>query len=140
MTELTEVLRQIDIPVGARSLAPLRDFFARCLDESGVAPDARRAITAALDASASAVALSADTGRRGTVSVTVDVNQTRLRVLVRDDTDGAELKADHAAGVLQHAARPGRELGLSLLRRVMDEVHYHYTRGFQNELELIKYL
>lgn len=138
---VTELKRELDVPVGAKSLVPLRDFLSRALGDAGIEPDRARTIMVGLDAAISSVTVgNGSDRRRGHVTVLVDINDTRLRVLVRDLTDGSELEAGAEEQAIKSVSRPRAELALSVLRRVMDEVNYRYTKGFQNELELVRYL
>ena len=136
-----ELQRELDLPISSESLIPLRSFLVRCLEEGGIATDARRALMAGLDeALCAALVGKSEDRRRGILTVSIDINSTRVRVVLKDESDGAELSERPEEGLLQLASRPHQEMGLTLLRRVMDEIHYHYRRGFQNELELIKFL
>lgn len=140
-TNVMELRRELDLPVGARSLLPLRDFIRRCLFDAGISDEQARPLMVAIDAAAAAATVGNGSDvRKGHLTVLVEVNDTRLRVLVADHSDGTELQADSGDAALRQACRPRQELALSLLRRVMDEVHYKYVRGFQNELEMIRFL
>lgn len=134
------LLKEMDLPVGAPSLAPLRGFVERCLEEGSLPPQLRRAITAGLDEALTPIIVGDGEGRRGHITVRIDINDTRLRVRLVDNTDGAELRSGVEDTPLQRSLRPRREIGFSLLRHVVDEIKYAYRRGFQNELELIKFL
>ncbi|MCK6439884.1 MAG: ATP-binding protein [Planctomycetes bacterium] len=136
-----ELLREIELPVEPRSLLPMRDFLKRAMDEAEIDPTDQRAVVAAIDETLTTSLVGGKReGRRGNIRVTIDINPTRLRLLLHDESEGAELKENPEEGIIQHATHARRELGLSLLRRVMDEVRYVYRRGFQNELEMIKFL
>ena len=138
---MLDVRREIDLPVTPRSVMPLRNFAQRCLGEAEVPETTRREVLAAIDDVVVALLLrSQQEERKGHVCLEIDVNDTRVRVVVRDDSEGIELEQGATEFSLQHFSRPRREVGLSLLRRVMDEVKYSYTRGFENCLEMIKFV
>jgi len=138
---VVELKRELDLPVGAKSLVPLRDFLTRALNDAGIEGERARTLMIGLDAAISAATVgNGSDARRGHITVLVDVNETRLRVLLRDQTDGSELEAGADEDALRMESRPRSELALSVIRRVMDEVHYRFTKGFQNELELVRYL
>ncbi len=137
---LTEVRRELDLPIGARSIMPLRDFLGRAFTDSGLTPEVRREITIALDSAAVGLLASGGEARKGHITVGVEVNETRLLITIQDHTAGAELSPNPTNDLLSLACRPRAELGLSVLRRVMDEISYQYSRGFVNELRLIKFL
>lgn len=136
-----ELHKEIDAPIGPQALLPLRGFVLRCFEEAGLAAKDRRALAAALDEALTGIVLGGkEDGRAGTIHVTLDINPTRVRLLVCDNTEGAELGENPEDGLMHQAVRRRRELGFSLIRRVMDEVRYTYRRGFQNELEMIKFV
>jgi|GEM_PF-6625468 len=136
-----ELKKEIDLPIGARSLLPMRDFLGRCMTQAELEPGVQRDLTGALDgAIISALVGGHEQGRRGHISLEVDINPTRMRLLLRDDSEGVELKDEGARGSLKRVTARSRDLSLDLLRQSMDEVAYRYRRGFENELELVKFL
>lgn len=136
-----ELEREIELPIGPDSLLPMRSFLKRSLDESRVPDAEQRVVMAAIDEALSTAILGGkEDGRRGNVRVSIHINTTRFRLVLTDESEGAELKENPEEGIMQQASRRRRELGISLLRRVMDEVRYIYRRGFENQLEMIKFL
>lgn len=136
-----ELQKEIDLPVGARSLLPMRDFLGRCMKQAELEPATVRSLTAALDSALVGALIGGhEQGRRGHISLAVDINPTRMRILLRDDSDGAELKNSQTQSPLKRTTSTQRDLSLDLLRRSMDEVVYRYRRGFENELEMVKFL
>jgi len=137
---VTEVRRELDLPIGARSILPLRDFLQRAIADAGLSQETLRDVTVAIDAAATGLLSHGAEVRKGHLTVGVEVNETRLLITVQDHTAGAELSANPTEDLVHLACRPRAELGLSVLRRVMDEISYQYARGFVNELRLIKFL
>lgn len=138
---MREIHRELDLPVTSRSVLPLRRFAQACLQEAGVAEPTHRQVLAAVDDVVSGLLLrGADENRSGHITLELDINATRVRVAVRDESAGKELASESQRRVLSEHSRPRREIGLSLLQRVMDEVTYSYSRGFQNRLEMIKFV
>ena len=136
-----ELQKEITLPVDSKSLLPMRAFLGRCMDEAEVAAKDRRPVMAAVDEVLNSTLIGGkEDGRRGNLRVIVEVNSTRLRLVVYDESEGAEHRPGADEGVMQLASHARRDLGLGVLRRVMDEVRYNYRRGFQNELELVKFL
>ena len=98
-------------------------------------------VVLAVDEAVSAIVSHArGTDRRGEVRVAVDIDETRFKATIEDTTN----HVDHS-GLSDAEMRPilDRErryqLGLFLIREIMDEVTYTFRRGFQNELELVKF-
>jgi anti-sigma regulatory factor (Ser/Thr protein kinase) len=77
-------------------------------------------------------------GRDGTSRsiMSVVLNDVRLQVDLVDPGDDAPCaeRADRSLEPLSEERD-----GIFLMRRVMDEVHYRYRRGFQNHLRLVKF-
>src|SRR5690606_16069132 len=120
------LLKEMDLPVGAPSLAPLRSFVERCLEEGSLPPQLRRTLTAGLDEALTPIIIGDQQDRRGHVTVRIDINDTRLRVKLIDNTDGAELRDGGSESALQRSMKARREIGFSLLRHVVDEIKYAY--------------
>ncbi|MCA8939210.1 MAG: ATP-binding protein [Planctomycetes bacterium] len=135
-----DIVKEMELPVGARSLVPMRSFVKRCLSLGGVEGETARRVHTALDEALSPALVLNEGERKGHLTIRIDINETRLRVTLQDNTDGAELSNGAEQEILKEALKPRREVGYSLLRRVMDEIRYSYRRGFENELELIKFL
>ncbi len=76
------------------------------------------------------------------VSLSIDIDEVRLKVTFIDSLNVFDLSP--ALGEPQLAERVAQErahgLCLFLVRRIMDEITYTYRKGFQNEMELIKFL
>ncbi len=142
-----EITRSIDLPITPSSFLPLRSFLERCFEEGELSKPHARQIMVALDESISALLLrnhkktqEEEKERRGNLSLLVDIDEVRLKVLLKDESDGSELSEEAGTTLFQQTSAPQRELNLDVLRHIMDEVHYTYRKGFQNELELTKFL
>ena len=76
------------------------------------------------------------------VSLAVDVNDVRFKAVLTDSVNVFEL--DAGVGDANFAAMVAEErrytMGFFLIRQIMDEINYVYRRGFQNDIEMIKFL
>lgn len=80
------------------------------------------------------------TDRSGEVRVSVDIDETRFKATIEDTTNHVDNSGLSDAEMRATLDRERRyQLGLFLIREIMDEVTYTFRRGFQNELELIKF-
>ena len=134
--------REFSIETRAEQLAALRDFVRTTLGAAGVGAAAARLMALAVDeAATSIVAEAADTGRHGRITVELDIDDVRIKANIADtcrefclsDTNPAEIQA-----AVDRSKR--HELGIFLMRAICDEISYSYKRGFQNDLELVKFL
>ena len=81
-------------------------------------------------------------GLQNEITVSVDIDDVRFKARIEDSLN----VFDFAGGLsdTQLAERVAREkgytMGIFLIRQIMDEISYVYRKGFQNELELIKFL
>jgi len=81
-------------------------------------------------------------GFQNQITLSVDIDDVRFKARIEDSQNVFEM----AAGLndTQLAERVAREkgytMGIFLIRQIMDEISYVYRKGFQNELELIKFL
>ncbi len=81
-------------------------------------------------------------GLQNEITVSVDIDDVRFKAVIVDSVNVFEL----ASGIndAQLAERITREkgftLGIFLIRQIMDEISYVYRKGFQNDLELIRFL
>jgi anti-sigma regulatory factor (Ser/Thr protein kinase) len=81
-------------------------------------------------------------GFQSQVTLSVDIDDVRFKATIVDSLNVFELRG--GLNEIQMAENLAREksytMGIFLIRRIMDEISYVYRKGFQNELELIKFL
>jgi anti-sigma regulatory factor (Ser/Thr protein kinase) len=79
---------------------------------------------------------------RGTapLEVVVDVNHERYRVEIIDQGLSFDPGGAAEVDIVAHVAQ-GKSggLGIFLMRRIMDQVDYHYRAGKRNQLTLVKF-
>lgn len=141
-TPSAELRRRLDLPVSPRSIMPLRAFMDRCFEEAELKPALRRQLSIAIDQGLTPLLLRTEHEERsGHLSLTVEINVTRVRFIIEDESSGKELFTESKrTPTVKESAKPQRELGLSLLKRVMDEVRLTFSRGFENRIEMIKFV
>ena len=81
-------------------------------------------------------------GVESQVTLTVDIDDVRFKAVLIDsanvfDLGGGLTDAQLAERVAKEKAHT---MGVFLMRQILDEITYVYKKGFQNELELIKFL
>jgi len=132
-------LQDITVPNKTESLEKLRRFVLEFLAESPFPARQQRLLVLAIDeAVTSNILFSEACNRNGTTRVTIDLDETRLAVRIQDT--GRDMDSENEEHFDEYARNARRfEMGIHLIRQIMDEMHYVYRKGFQNDLELIKF-
>jgi len=129
------------IPSETKRLHELRKSVKELCTECGL-PDreGNLAVLAVDEAVTSIVSHARGTDRTGEGRVSVDIDETRFKAIIEDTTnhvDHSHLTDAEMRATLDRERH--YQLGLFLIREIMDEVTYTFRRGFQNELELVKF-
>ena len=134
--------RELDVPVDTRSLAPLREFVREVLAEGKLAPKAGRQVVIAIDEACSSIILNAkEHGANGNMRLLIDIDPTRVKINIADTANDYDVGDVTREELLKEFTRSKKnELGTFLIRRVMDEFKYTFRKGFQSEIEMIKFL
>ncbi|MHC5036903.1 MAG: ATP-binding protein [Planctomycetota bacterium] len=135
-------LLQQDISVEntTESLEPVRRFVAEFLKDSPFNERDRGLLVLAIDETVTSnILYSEASGRNGSTTVSLELNDACLRVRVNDT--GSDRFAD-SEEVFQENLKRARqyEMSIFLIQQIVDEIHYIYRKGFQNELELIRFI
>jgi len=134
--------RELDVPIDTRSLAPLRAFVREVLEEGKTSTAATRHVVIAIDEVCSSIILNArEHGATGNLRLLIDIDPTRVKVQIADTANDYDMGEVTREELLQEFTRSKKnELGTFLIRRVMDEFNYVFRKGFQSEIEMIKFL
>ena len=134
--------RSLSIDTGTASLATVREFVRQAVEEAGIRPVEQPRIVLAVDEAVSSIVSEAvETRREGEVQIQLDIDRVRFRASIQDSTTVYEPELPlplEAPGPTDRARR--RELGVFLMRQLCDEIDYSYRRGYQNVLELVRFL
>lgn len=76
------------------------------------------------------------------VSLSIDIDDVRFKAVLIDSANVFEMGAGISESQLAKrvAAEKRYTMGFFLIRQIMDEISYVYRKGFQNDLEMIKFL
>ena len=134
--------RELDVPIDTRSLAPLRDFVREVLSEGKLTPKATRQVVIAIDEACSSIILNAkEHDASGNLRLLIDIDPTRVKIHIADTANDYDVGEVTREELLKEFTRSKKtELGTFLIRRVMDEFTYIFRKGFQSEIEMIKFL
>jgi len=135
--------REIVIPNDTRYLAEVRRVVKEVVGESDFPAEEMNRITLAVDEAVTNImehAYENDLEGELEIEMILEADNTRFEVVIRDsgksfnpnDLDDPDLEEHVRAG-------RRRGLGIFLIRRIMDEVHYDYATGVRNELRMVKY-
>jgi anti-sigma regulatory factor (Ser/Thr protein kinase) len=133
---------EVTVPNQTSSLEKVRDFVIGVLGDTTLGERSARLLVLAIDeAVTSSILFSVETGREGSCRVNLETNDVCIRVTIEDT--GRDLDADRVApAILDDAISKARkhEMGIFLIRQIVDELSYDYKKGFQNRLTLVKFL
>ena len=141
MTNLIQ--KTISKPCHPKFLNEVRGLLGETLAEVAMSRRDKDLIILAVDEAVSSIVQYARyKGFQSLVTLTVDIDDVRFKATVVDSLNVFELRG--GLSETQMAESLAREksytMGIFLIRQIMDEISYVYRKGFQNELELIKFL
>lgn len=141
MTRLIQ--KTITLPCDPRLLHEVRSLLNETLAEVPLSKREKDLLILAVDeAVSSVVRYTRYKGLKHEVSLTVDIDDVRFKATLVDSLNVFDLAGSFNDAQL--AERVARErtftMGIFLIRQIVDEISYIYRKGFQNELELIKFL
>lgn len=137
------IQKTISMPCDSRFLSEVRTLLNEVLDQAQVAKKDRDLLILAVDEAASSVVRYAKyKGFKSELTLTVDIDDVRFKATLVDSINVFDV--GRGLSDSQMAERLAKEksftMGIFLIRRIMDEISYVYRKGFQNELEMIKFL
>lgn len=142
----SHVTDQLIVEAETRNLAVVREFLHAAIKRSMLpVSDSNKVVLAVDEAVANTIQHGYEGMDKGSVEVLIDADAVSFRVRIRDNgvsydtATGASEKAE--IDLQAHIASGNkRGLGLFIMRKVMDEVHYTSREGEVNELTLVKYM
>lgn len=139
------IQKTISMPCHPRFLNEVRSLLTEALAEADVPRHDRDLIVLAVDEAVTSIVKYAKyKGFENEISLTIDINDVRFKATLVDSLNVYEFSFNGGATDAEIAHRLEKErsftMGIFLIRQIMDEITYTYRKGFQNELELIKFL
>ena len=134
------ILKTITMPPHPKFLNEVRELLRDTLAEIKLEKRGKDLLVLAVDEAVSSIVTYARyKGYSHDVSVTIDINDVRFKASIVDSLNVFEIN-----GGMADPTRLAKErtftMGIFLMRQIMDEVVYTYRKGFENELQLIKFL
>ncbi|OHB74216.1 MAG: hypothetical protein A2Z34_10305 [Planctomycetes bacterium RBG_16_59_8] len=144
MNKMQKVVQKaMSVPCDPRYLEEVRKMVRESLSETTISDREKSLIVVAVDeAVGSIIGYGRERNLDSEVAVSVDIDDVRFKATVADSLNAFDLNG----GLTEHqiADRVNKEkqhkLGIFLIRAIMDEITYNYKKGFENELELIRFL
>ena len=124
-------------------LSEIHALLSSVLAETDIDAGIREGLAFALDEVLSSItAYARYKGAASELRVTIDVNDVRFKATIVDSLNAFDLAVAMSDSEMQAslARERSHSMGVFMLRHVVDEINYTYRKGFQNELELIKFL
>jgi anti-sigma regulatory factor (Ser/Thr protein kinase) len=141
MTKLIQ--KTISKPCHPKFLNEVRGLLGETLSEVPISRRDKDLIILAVDEAVSSVVQYARfKGHQSQATLSVDIDDVRFKATLVDSLNVFEMRG--GLSETQMAESLAREktytMGVFLIRQIMDEISYVYRKGFQNELEMIKFL
>src|SRR5262245_40951608 len=128
------------MPCEAKFLSEARNLLNSVLAGAEIPKRDQEMIVLAVDEALSSIVTYARyKGTRNEISVSVDVDDVRFKAVIVDSQNVFDLNGG-ASDPAKVAKERQFQMGIFLMRQLMDEVQYTYRKGFENQLELIKFL
>jgi len=141
MTKLIQ--KSISKPCHPKFLNEVRGLLGEALAEVAISRRDKDLLILAVDEAVSSIVQYARfKGYQSQVSLAVDIDDVRFKATLVDSLNVFELRGGlNDSQIAENLAREkSYTMGIFLIRQIMDEISYVYRKGFQNELELIKFL
>jgi anti-sigma regulatory factor (Ser/Thr protein kinase) len=134
------VQKTITMPAHPKFLSEVRELLAEALGQLTMDKRDKDLIVLAVDEAVSSIVTYARyKGYNHDVSLTIDVDDVRFKASIVDSLNVFDLN-----GGMADASKVAKErtftMGIFLMRQIMDEIVYTYRKGFENELQLIRFL
>ena len=137
------IQEMITKPCHPRFLNEVRTLLDGTLAEANLSRRDKDLLILAVDEAASAVVqYSRFKGFEHDVSLSIDINDVRFKAVLIDSVNVFELASGMSDKKFaeQMASERRFTMGFFLIRQIMDEINYVYRKGFQNDIEMIKFL
>lgn len=138
------VQKTLTFATASKHLEELRRFVGTTLDATGLETRLRAHLTLALDEAVSSIIdYAVDAGYESEITVQIDIDEVRFKATVSDsrtDFENTRIRREAPRNGKLFSKERRHKLRIFLLQRLMDEIQYVYQRGFENKLELLKFL
>lgn len=125
-----------------RLLGMVRNFISKNLKKSLMPKNIQNRIILAVDEAVTNIIEHAyEFHKHGVIDIAVNYDNEKFKITIYDS--GKTFNPNNVAepNIMEHIKKKKKKgLGIFLIRQIMDEIHYDYKEGYQNELMMIKYI
>jgi anti-sigma regulatory factor (Ser/Thr protein kinase) len=136
------IQRTITMPCHPRCLAEVRELLREMLSEVSLGDRDKNLLILGVDeALGSIIQYGRDHHYDYEITLTIDIDDVRFKATLRDPWMNGDLNGLSGPALDERLSQDRKyTLSLYLMRLIMDEITYVYKKGFQNDLEMIKFL
>lgn len=137
------IQKTVTMPCHPKFLNEVRTVLNETLADAGLSKREKDLLILAVDEAVTSVVQYAKyKGYENEVSLSIDIDDVRFKAVLIDSLNVFDLNGGMSDAQLAErlAKEKSYTMGIFLIRQIMDEITYLYKKGFQNELELIKFL
>jgi anti-sigma regulatory factor (Ser/Thr protein kinase) len=133
---------QFYFTANARHLVKAREIIARLWKSEKLDCKEGRLVALAVDEALTSIIRHAQGMKiTGDISVKMYMDDVCFKAVIKDNTNAFDFNALSEKEKMATLAKEKQyQLGVFLISTIMDEINYRYLKGFQNELQLTKFL
>lgn len=137
-----EFQKSVVIPAEAKQLVGVRRLIHVMWQKNNLPQKEGRLVSLAVDEALSSIVHHAQGMHRpGNINVELHINDVCFRAIIQDNTNAFDFsKLSERDKKITLEREKKYQLGVFLISTIMDEIVYHYHKGFQNELQLTRFI
>ena len=144
---MKSIHRELSVPADTTYLAQVRSAVTEVLGKELFSPVKANLLALAVDEAVANIMEHAYSKLEPSseiirdVQIVLDLDPTRLLVTIRDRGMAFDPRRVPEVDVREHVLKGNTGgLGIFLMKKIMDEIHYSYKQGVHNELRMVKYV
>ena len=136
------IQKTITMPCHPRCLSEVRDLLKEMLGEVQLSERDKNLIVLGVDeALGSVIQYGRDHNYDNEITLSIDIDEVRFKAVLKDSWMNGDLNGLTGPALDERLTKDrSYTLGLYMMRMIMDEINYVWKKGFQNDLEMIKFL
>jgi len=138
----TGLRKKMVFPSDSKYLAQIRQIIDGLWTKQGLPKKDSRLVALAVDEAISSIIRHAQGMKRpGNINIELHLDEVCFKVIIKDNTNGFDfnLLTERDKKIILEREKQ-YQLGVFLISAIMDEISYYYKKGFQNELQLTKFI
>jgi anti-sigma regulatory factor (Ser/Thr protein kinase) len=136
------IQKTITMPSHPKCLSEVRDLLKEMLSEVQMSDRDKNLLILGVDeALGSVIQYGRDHSYNNEITLSIDIDDVRFKATLKDSWMNGDLNGLSGTALDERLSQDRKyTLGLYLMRMIMDEISYVWKKGFQNDLEMIKFL